>query len=447
MMKNATRSVRLAFLLCVLLPCVEGRAADVFLETTRSEFQKIPIWIMGFGNADKRLENSQTLGETMANVLKEDLRRSRLFEVVEHATESLDLSKAYCPGRMSTAEVGKSEASVVTWGRLGRKKGVLIMEVCAHDSGGKNLAVGKRYHSRLPVNVRLLRRMVHRWADELVKYYTGEPGVAQTRIVYVAGEEAGKRALYVMDYDGFGPQRITTTRNLELMPTWLPDQLSVVYMTYRRNNQEIVQLDLSSQAIRTLVPPEILNITPALSPDGQQVAYASARQGKSDIFTVNMKTNEIMQLTHHESAELSPTWSPNGRALAFVSDRSGGPQIYTMNIDGSRVRRLTFNGSYNAAPVWSPRGNWIAYVCRRPRVGFRLCRISPDGRQHAQITRGSRWAMEDSPSWAPDGRQLVFSSKQDGQSHLYLIHVDGTGLEPLTKGEMYHSSPDWSSLE
>ncbi len=444
MMKHATRSLRLAFLVLVLLPCVEGRAADVFLETTRSEFQKIPIWIMGFGNAASWLGNSETIGETLANVLKADLRRTRLFEVIEQATESLDLSEAYCPGTASIVEAGKSEASVVTWGRLGQKNGELIMEVCAHDGGGKDIAVGKRYHGRLPANMRLLRRMVHRWADELVKYYTGEPGMAQTKIVYVAGEEADKRALYVMDYDGFGPQRITTTRNLELMPTWLPDRRSVVYMTYRRNNQEIVQLDLSSRVIRTLAPPEILNIAPATSPDGQLVAYASAKQGNSDIFTVNVQTNETMQLTHHDSADLSPTWSPHGRALAFVSDRGGGPQIYIMNVDGLRVRRLTFDGSYNAAPAWSPRGDWIAYVCRGPIAGFRLCRISPDGRRHAHITNGSRWAMEDSPSWAPDGRHLVFSSKQDGQSHLYLIHVDGTGLEQVTRGAMSHSSPDWS---
>ncbi len=442
----ATRSAWLVSLALVLLPGVEGRAADVVLETTRSEFQKIPIWIMGFGDGTAPPRSPATSGTVLADVLKADLQRTRFFEVVDRPAESLDLSQAHCRGRELIAKAGKSAASVVTWGRLGREDATLILDVCAHDAGGADVAVGKRYRGS-PPSVTLLRRMVHRWADELVEHYTGEPGVAQTRIVYVAGNAPGKKALYVMDYDGFGSQRLTTTRHLSLMPTWLPDRRSVVYTTYRRNDQEIVQLDLFSKTMRVLVPSGILNITPALSPDGQVVAYASATEGNSDIFTVNVRTKEYTQLTVDDGADLSPAWSPDGRSLAFMSDRGGKPQIYIMDVDGAHVRRLTFDGSYNAAPAWSPRGDWIAYVCRVPRAGFRLCRISPDGRRRGRITGGAGWAIEDSPSWAPDGRRLVFSAMRGGRSHLYAIHVDGTGLEQLTRGTKHHSSPDWSPLQ
>ncbi len=445
MMKHATRSFRLVLLVLALLPCVEGWAADVFLETTRSKVQKIPIWIMGFGNGAGQQWKHVTTEAVLTDVLKSDLQRTQWFEVIAQSSESFDLSQTSCLHEASVAEAGKSEASVVIWGKVGQKNGTLTLDVCAYDGGEKDVAIAKQYHGS-PPTMRLLRRMVHRWADELVEYYTGESGVAQTRIVYVAGEETGGKALYVMDYDGFGPQRITTTRNMALMPVWLPDRRSVVYTTYRRNNQEIVQIDLSSGALQVVVPSESLNIAPALSPDGQWVAYASAKQGNSDIFTVNMETREKRQLTFHGSADLSPTWSPNGQAMAFMSDRGGEPQIYIMNVDGSRVRRLTFDGSHNVAPAWSPRGDWIAYVCHVSKAGFRLCRISPDGRQHVQITNGPRWVVEDSPSWAPDGRRLVFSVMQGGQSHLYAVHIDGTGLEQLTKGEQRHSSPDWSPL-
>ena len=274
--------------------------------------------------------------------------------------------------------------------------------------------------------------------------------MAQTQIVYIAEHETGVRNLYVMDYDGFSPRRLATARNLTLMPTWLPDQRSVVYTAYRHNNQEIVQLHLASGAKHVLVPPEILNMTPAFSPDGHLIAYASAREGNSDIFTMNVQTNEKTQLTFDDSADLSPTWAPNGQELAFTSDRGGGPQIYIMSANGSNVRRLTFDGNYNAAPAWSPRGDWIAYVCHMRKTGFRLCRISPDGQRRVQITNGSGGdrarAIDDSPSWAPDGRHIVFSSARSGQSHIYMIHYDGTGLEQLTKGRRRHSAPAWSPL-
>ena len=449
MMKNATSFVLLvlSFTLAPLF-FVDAAAnvADVFLETTRSEFQKIPIWVMGFAGSETRQQDDAQIGKQVADILKADLQRTQVFEVIDQSTETLPLSKAGCRGKGSLAKAKESVASVVTWGRIGRKNGKLAMEACAYDGGETDLiAVGKRYAGG-PITRRLLRLMVHRWADELVSHYTGDPGIAQTKIIYVSEDESGGRDLFVMDYDGFGPKRVTLDRKLSLMPTWSPDQRFVVYTTYRQNNQEIVRLELDKGNKRILVPPESLNITPVFSPDGRLLTYASAKQGNSDIFTMNLRTKEKKRLTFHDSADLSPTWSPDGRELAFTSDRSGQPQIYLMSADGSNVRRLTFEGRYNAAPAWSPRGDWIAYVCRIPGDGLKLCRISLDGQRRVQITSGPPSEIDDSPSWAPDGRHLVFSSTRGGRSHIYMIYFDGTGLEQLTKGGRHRSSPAWSPL-
>jgi TolB protein len=105
---------------------------------------------------------------------------------------------------------------------------------------------------------------------------------------------------------------------------------------------------------------------------------------------------------------------------------------------------LTFDGDYNAAPVWSPRGNWIAYVCRTPEHQFKLCLISPDGQKRVRITSGS--GVDDSPSWSPDGRHLVFSSTAEGKSHIYIVNSDGTDLERITSGGVAHTSPSWSPI-
>ena len=441
-MKHSTRSLLLGVLFAVgLLPFVEVQAADdVFLETSRSEFQKIPIWIMGFHDG-----NSQTrIGAQLNDVLKADLRRTQVFEVLEEPPDVPAFEHAHCRGDAPRAKAVASGATVTTWGRIGKKNGRLVMDACAYDGGENEFALGRQYTGN-PITMTLLRTMVHRWTNALVSHYTGDPGIALTKIVYVSRNKAGGRGnLYVMDYDGYGPKRVTSNREMSIMPTWSPDRRSVLYTTYRRNNQEIVQLDLTSGTQRTWVPSESLNMTPAFSPDGQLVAYASANQGNSDIFTLNVGTKEIVQLTAHPRADLSPTWAPDGRKLAFTSDRGGQPQIYVMKRDGSRVRRLTFEGKYNAAPAWSPRGDWIAYVCYVRGMGFKLCRMSPDGERRVQMTKGPSGEIDDSPSWAPDGRHLVFSSTRGGQSHIYMMTIDGTGLEQLTKGGKHHSSPAWS---
>ena len=458
MMKNAISFVLL--ILSFALPfCADAGAkeADVFLETHRSEFPKIPIWIMGFADGSTGQQDDAGIGEQVNDILKADLRRTRVFEVIERSTDALALPRAGCRGKAAIAKARESTASVVTWGRIGRKDGKLLMEACAYDGGETDLiAVGKRYTGG-PITRRLLRSMVHRWADELVSHYTGDPGIARTRIIYISEDKAGRRDLFMMDYDGFGPRRVTSDPILRTTttPNWSPDRRSVVYTTWRRNNQEIVWLDLDKGNRRILVPPEeTLNMTPAVSPDGRLLAYASAKdsatKGNSDIFIMNLRTQMKRQLTDKASGELSPAWSPDGRKLAFESDRTGRPQIYIMGADGSNVRRLTFEGRHNAAPAWSPRGDWIAYVCHIPKKGFKLCRISPDGKRRFQITSGPSGEIDESPSWAPDGRHLVFSSTRGGRSHrrshIYMIYFDGTGLEQLTKGGIDHSSPAWSPL-
>ena len=449
MMHNIiSRCIGLLFLSMGGFWVLHAYSADVFLEATRPDFQKIPIWVLEFGNVNSNSEPSLNHAHEVVEVLKADLTRSQVFSVADLPVESVEFSESKCLGPPQLAEASVRGVTVSTWGRFGiggpnATEPGLIFDACAFDTGNRDFLVGKRYFS-IKVTDALLRLMVHRWADELVYRYTGEQGIARTKIAYVSAEGSA-RELYVMDYDGYGPQQVTADGLLNLMPTWAPDRESLVYTAYRNRKQQIIQRTLSTGQEEILVSPASLNITPVFSPDGNSLLYASAENGNSDIFQLDLQTKTVTRLTSHRSADLSPSWSPNSREIVFTSDRGGRPQIYIMSADGSNARRLTYEGDYNAAPTWSPRGDWIAYVCRVPKQGFKLCRITPDGQQLVKITSGQ--SIDDSPSWSPNGRHLVFSSIRRGKSHIYLIHSDGTGLERLTseKGTHY-SSPSWSPL-
>ena len=441
------------FLLCT--PCVLTLllpslifGEEAILEATRSEFQKIPIWVMEFTSVQQDDKTSQQTDTQVGSILKEDLTRSQVFAVADLPLQKGEFSENKCVSLSPRHGAHYKQVTVSTWGRMGMggtASGVegLIFDACAFDPGHQDLLTGKRYFS-LKTTDALIRLMAHRWADELVYRYTGEQGIARTKISFV-GEKENGRELFVMDYDGYDPQQVTADGYLNLMPTWSPDRKSLIYTGYRDRKQQIIRRELATGREEVLVPPASLNITATFAPDGKSITYAAAQEGNSDIYQVELDSRSPKQLTSHHSADLSPSWSPDGRQLAFTSDRGGRPQIYIMDADGSKVRRLTYDGDYNAAPAWSPKGEWIVYVCRIPGEGFKLCRISPNGEQRSQITKGN--SIDDSPSWAPNGRHLVFSSIRKGESQLYIITSEGAGLEKISSVGAHLSSPSWSPFQ
>jgi TolB protein len=415
---------------------LESNAADVYLEATRPDFQKVPIGVLGF--QDGALPSRP--GREAADVLNADLRRSQVFAVADAARLGIPLTGPNAPDKQKLKQAVDSGVKVLVWGAIGTRETDYLLDRFIYD-GGDEIGAAKRYVGSMA----LLRQMTHRLADELVARYTGEPGIARTRIAYVS-EQKGARELYVMDYDGHAPRQITSDGFLNLTPQWSPDRKVLVFTSYQsRTRQNIEVVDLATGKRSPMVSLAGLNITPAFSPDGTKLAFATSQDGNSEIYTMDMQTKALQRLTVHSAGDLSPSWAPTGKELAFTSDRGGGPQIYLMSADGSNVRRLTFDGDYNAAPAWSPRGNWIAYVCRSEQRQYKICLISPDGQKRAQVTSGA--GIDDSPSWSPDGRHLVFSSTSGGKTQIYMINSDGKEMEALTSGGAHNSMPAWSMAE
>jgi TolB protein len=422
----------------VFVGMLESGATAVFLEATRPDFEKIPLGVVGVQNAG----GPEWLGGRIEEVLKADVRRSLVFSLVDLPSVGIkvrDPGPGPDPAFKGAAEHG---VSVIVWGKAslnaGDKGGDVHLDGYVYDTGSDEMVGGKRYVGSSSV----VRLMAHRFVDELVFRYTGEPGIARTKIAYVSEQGAG-RELFVMDYDGYEPHQLTSDGFLNLMPRWSPDRRFIAFTAYRdRSTQDIDMIEVATGKRWTLVALGGLNITPSFSPDGNFLAFASSHEGNSELYRLDTKTKALQRLTQHAGGDLSPSWSPSGRELVFTSDRSGGPQLFLMSADGSNIRRLTFEGDYNAAPAWSPRGTWIAYVCRTPKKEYKLCLITPDGQKRVQLTTGS--GVDDSPAWSPDGRHLAFSSTAEGKSQIFMINADGKDLERITFTGSHNSAPAWS---
>ena len=412
------------------LPPAEADEPEVFLGITKRDEEKIPITLLPVTGAGV----GPAVAAEVQQVLSDDLRRSGFFEV----TAAEQGGGVAPPDRPALQQLKPTGAKGVLWGRITVKGEELVLEGRLFDVAGGRQMLGKRYVGRESY----LRHVAHRLADDVVAQFTGERGIAQTRIAFVS-DQTRQKELYLMDYDGHQPRRITGDRSLSLAPRWSPDGRWITYLCYRGGNPDICGIDVAENRRWKLVTFPGLNLSPAWSPDGDWMAFASNHDANNlELRLVNRAGTRHQRLTFSPGDDLSPSWSPTGRQLAFTSDRGGSPQLYIMDADGSNVRRLTFQGDYNTSPAWSPRGDWIAYTCRR-HGRMRLCLIRPDGREGGIFTPDGAW-NDEAPTWSPSGRQVIFTSNRTGRYQLYLIQSDGTGLEQLTKGSDNRVMPAWS---
>ena len=289
------------------------------------------------------------------------------------------------------------------------------------------------------------RRLAHRIADEVVHQFTGERGIAETKIAYVSHMGTNKE-IVMIDYDGFNQAQLTNLRSTSLSPAWSPTDSSVAFTSFFRGYPYVFRIHPFNPRRRGQEPELMsawpgINTSPAWAPDGRMIALTLSKGGNPDIYSLRVGTSDFRQLTNARGIDTDPTWSPTGREIAFTSDRSGSPQIWVMDAEGTSPRRITFGGSYDTQPRWSPRGDTIIFT-RRTSGGFDLWAINPDGSNARALTQSN--GANEAASWAPNGRHLVFSSTRAGRAQLYTMLADGTEQQPLTRDRGEASSPTWS---
>ena len=285
------------------------------------------------------------------------------------------------------------------------------------------------------------RMAVHAAADEVVRWATGEPGMAASRIAYVL-QGRGSKEIYLVDWDGENVQRVTGDGSIALSPAWSPDGSRIAYTSFRSGVPALYERSLATGEDRVMSQRDGLNITPAYSPDGRTLAFAATVGGNTEVAVISGGGFEALT-RGRRSDSLSPTFSPDGSRIAFVSNRLGEPHVYVMQRGGeprllSEYRYGT--AGYNTSPDWSPRGSAIAYHTRVGGAPQLAVVDAAGGRPRVLTNRGSN----EDPSWAPDGRHLAFASDRDGGG-LFVIDVVSGRTRQLLRGRGY-GLPDWSPV-
>jgi TolB protein len=410
-----------------------AQGVDVFLNVTGSGAKKLNIAIPEFtvvAGTDK-----DGTARQLALVVGADLTYSGLFSVV--AAEGTIPANNPELLRKSWTDFAAVGAHAGLHGLLAIRGDRLEAEMRLYDltSPEQRLIASKKFTMTSAQS----RRLAHKIADDVVLQFTGEAGIADTKIAFVVGRP-GAKEIMVADYDGIGPTQVTKNGSINLSPVWSPDARSLAFTSYVHGYPDLYRaFPFERRPDQTLAAFSGINSSPAWSPDGQSLAMTLSKDGNPEIYVLTIATGTLRRLTRHASIDTEPTWSPTGRQIAFVSNRAGAPHVFVMDPEGANVRQLTFGG-HHTQPRWSPKGDTIAFTARQGNHDIWV--VGSDGSNPRQLTTGP--GDNESPTWSADSRHLMFQSNRLGRFQIFSMLADGTEQSPITRGASESTSPSWS---
>ena len=372
--------------------------------------------------------------QKIGSIVKADLERSGMFRGIDAAGVVADENTR--PDLAGWRQKGAD--AVVTGSVLPLADGRFDVRlrlwdvVREQDLGGQSYTVAKSD----------LRLSAHRVSDFVYEKLTGEKGIFSTRIAYVT--KAGSRyTLWVADSDGEGAQSALASPEPIISPAWSPNASQLAYVSFESRKPVIYAHEVATGKRRLLANFRGSNSAPAWAPDGSQLVATLSQSGGSQIYSIPLNGGDPKRLTQSSSIDTEPAFSPDGRSIYFVSDRGGSPQIYRMASSGGNADRVTFTGNYNISPALSPDGRWLAYVSR---VGgaYKLHVMELSSGSSTSITDTS---ADESPSFAPNSRLIVYATQQQGKESLMTTTLDGKIKARLQGAGGDIREPDWGPFQ
>lgn len=415
-----------ALTLCLALMLPSLAQAELTIEITGAGANRIPVAIAKF-------EGEDALPKDITSIIRADLERTGLFNMIDAGSRPISENASLDFGSWKS-----SGANAVLTGSV------------VPVTGGKYEARFRLYDTarRAPLGGMIFlfsasqnRATAHRIADVVYEKLMGEPGVFSTRIAYVL-KTGSRYELQVADADGQNAQAALTSTEPIISPAWSPDGSRLAYVSFEKKKPVIYVHSLATSRRDIVANFKGSNSAPAWSPDGTRIAVVLTKDGSSQLYSVNADGGGVQRIASSAGIDTEPTFSPDGAFIYFTSDRGGSPQLYRIPATGGEAQRISFEGNYNVTPRPAPDGKTLAYIARSSG-NFQLSVLDLGSRQTQVLTDSHK---DESPSFAPNGRMILYATEMGGRGVLAAVSSDGRVKQKLFVPAGDVREPAWGPL-